>query len=475
MASNQQRVFRHTLVQIIGRALGTIIGLVAVGIVTRSLGTDGFGAYTTITAYLSAFAVLADFGISTTLVAMLAEKNADEERLAKNAFGLRITMTTLVLAVAAGIALLTPYSKDIKQGILIMIVSFIAIAANQIQIAIFQRHVRMDRPALAEVLGRVFLLIGVIISAALHGGLFGILLAVIVSNVLQAIVAGVLLRGISPLTPAWDFAIWKKILSRAWPVGISIALNLIYLRADTLILSFTRTQAEVGLYGAAYRVIDVLTVLPFLFMGVVLPFLASAWSHEDKPKFFHTLQRALDALVLGAAPLAAGTLILGTNALVLVAGEPFRSAGVILELLIFGVAAIFIGAAFTHAVVAANAQKQMLPLLATDAVISFVLYLIFIPKYGALAAATITVFSEIFAAAAAYIVAYRITKRHPSASIALRAIAASMLMMLAILAIPESHTLIRVCVGIISYGIFATLLRAVDIKTLFKFIAKPTA
>ncbi len=471
MPSSAQRVFRHTLLQIMSRAIGTALGLVAVSLIGRSLGTAGFGAYTSITAYLSVFAILADFGVSTTIVAMLSEKDANEEQLARNALGLRIALTLGGLLAAIAIVPFTPYSLEIKYGIVLMTLSFFGISVNQIQTAFFQRHVRMDRPAIAEISGRVLLVLGIWIAVSLKLALVGILLAVIFSNVLHAIIAAFLLKGIAPFRPAANFAVWRIILTRAWPVGASIALNLIYLRADTVILSWTHSQTEVGIYGMAYRVIDVLTVLPMLFMGIVLPFLATAWSYNDSERFTRTLTNALNALVLGAAPLAAGALVLGPDLLALVAGEPFRTSGHVLQLLIFGVAAIFVGAAFTHTIVAVQAQRRMLLPLAIDAILSLALYVLLIPRFGMWAAGSITVFSEIFAAGAAITIAYRSSHAHPSWNIPVRAVIASCIMALVLFAVPTVPLALRLLLGVLVYSAAAFATGAVRPQTLRELLS----
>lgn len=71
----------------------------------------------------------------------------------------------------------------------------------------------------------------------------------------------------------FDASVWKDIIQRSWPLIITIVLNLVYLKADILILSLFKSQADVGLYGAAYRVIDVLVTIPFMIGGTILPIL----------------------------------------------------------------------------------------------------------------------------------------------------------------------------------------------------------
>jgi O-antigen/teichoic acid export membrane protein len=58
------KIAYNTIAQIIGKALATILGLVAVVIMARYLGRQGFGAYTTIITFLSFFGILADLGLT---------------------------------------------------------------------------------------------------------------------------------------------------------------------------------------------------------------------------------------------------------------------------------------------------------------------------------------------------------------------------------------------------------------------------
>ena len=51
----------NTAIQILGKALSTLLGVVALGLVTRTLGTEGFGAYTTVNSFLQVFGVVVDF------------------------------------------------------------------------------------------------------------------------------------------------------------------------------------------------------------------------------------------------------------------------------------------------------------------------------------------------------------------------------------------------------------------------------
>ena len=61
------KVAKNTLIQIISKIISTILGIVALGIMTRALGQDGFGEYTTVFNFMSMFAIVAGACISIRL------------------------------------------------------------------------------------------------------------------------------------------------------------------------------------------------------------------------------------------------------------------------------------------------------------------------------------------------------------------------------------------------------------------------
>ncbi|MBI5254479.1 oligosaccharide flippase family protein, partial [Candidatus Falkowbacteria bacterium] len=159
------------------------------------------------------------------------------------------------------------------------------------------------------------------------------------------------------LRPAFDWQIWKEIWHRSWPFALSISLNLIYLKGDTIILSLFRPQTEVGLYGATYRILDILTMIPTLIMGVALPVLTRFWL-ENKKEFYVLMQKVFDVFLILAVPVILGTMLIADKVMVFVAGQEFFAAGAILRVLIFAAGAILLNGLSGYAVVALNQQRK---------------------------------------------------------------------------------------------------------------------
>lgn len=457
----------NTAIQIIGKLASTILGIATVAVMTRHLSPAGYGDFTTVISFLQFFGILVDFGLTLTMIRMISETAADETRIASNIFTLRLVSGLVFFGLAPVVALFVPnYSADVRAGIAIGTLSFMCITLSQVLSGIFQKHLAVVRMTLAEIAGRLTLLLGAIAAAALQAGMTAFVLAVVVGNVVQFGFGFISARRFTRLTLAFDRELWKKIIAVSWPIGVSIAFNLIYLKGDVVILSIFREREEIGLYGAAYKVLDVVTVVPMAFMGLVLPVLTAAWSAGNRADFNRKLGRAFDFMSILALPLALGAWFVGTDLMKLVAGPDFADSGRYLAILMLAGASVFWSGLYGHAAVALNLQRKMIWGYAFDAAISLGLYFWLIPRYGAIAAAWITVFSEaLIAVITGAVVAYTV-KAAPRLNIFARAAAASAVMAASLAGLSPFPVLLRIVAGMAVYALALYLLGGITKETL---------
>jgi len=449
--SLKRAIAANTIVQVAGKVAGTVFGIVTVGIMTRSLGAAGYGAFTTALTFLQFFGILVDFGLTLTMAKLLAEPGADEGKVASNVFTLRMATAAVFFAIAPVVALAFPYGADIRTAILLGTLSFFAMTGAQVLGGLFQKKLSAGYAAFAEVAGRGVLLVGTLLAARAHAGLMAFVLALVIGNAVQFIIAFVAARRLVPLRFAYDAVLWRRIVHESWPIGISIVFNLIYLKGDVIILSLSRAQEEVGLYGAAYKVLDVVTVVPMIFMGLALPVLTASWIAGNKEEFSRRLRSAFDAMTLIALPLAFGAWPVARDLMVLVAGPEFADSGRYLAILMLAGAAVFWSGLYGHTVVAIGMQRKMIAVYALDAALSLALYFLYVPRYGGVAAAWVTVFAEVFIALAAAIAVIAVTKTLPRVRTFFIALVASIAMTALVYALDDVQVLLRIAIGAVAY------------------------
>jgi O-antigen/teichoic acid export membrane protein len=422
------KVAYNTIIQVISKVVATVLGLFTVAIMTRYLGTAGFGEYTTIITFLAIFGVIADLGLTLVTVQMISQPGVDEKKVLDNLFSLRFLTAIIFLSIAPVAAWFFPYGHDIKIGIIIVVFSFFFIALNQIFTAIFQKHLRMDKVSIAENVSRVVLLAGTLLTVRAGLGLKGILFSIVAGSFVQFVILYFFSRRFAKLNFAFDFSLWREVAQKSWPLALTIFFNLIYLKADTLILSLMKSQSEVGIYGASYKVIDILTTIPFLFAGVVLPILAADWAAKAEERFRKILQKSFDLMIILAVPLVIGTQVIAAPVMVMVAGKEFAEAGIILRILIFAAGFVFVSSFFAHVMVALDKQRRIIPAYVFTAVTALAGYLIFIPRFSYFGAAAVTVYSEAAITAFMVFYAWRFAKFFPRLGIFCKSLAAALIM-----------------------------------------------
>lgn len=451
----------NTAVQIAGKVVSTILGVVAVGMMTRLLGTGGFGAYSTANSFVQVFAIILDMGLNIMIVQMLGERAGDkafEDRAVSAIYSLRFWSALVLLSLAPIIALLTPYSWEIKTAIFAIWGSFFFTMLNQIVIGVQQRHLKMHVVAISEVVGRIVLLAGVFIAMKNGWGVVPVTIFVSIAGMFNFFINFLIARHYASFKIGFDIEFWKIVLKRSWPIGVSVLFVLIYFKSDTLILSWFFPMEEVGIYSAAYRVLEILITFPFMYAGVLLPIMANAWAKKDKDRFAHLTQRSFDAFALLTFPMVAGILLVADKAMVLVGGNEFLASGNVLRILALAVGAIYLGTMFTHAVVALNLQHYILKFYGIVAVVTFILYILFIPQYGLWAAAWLTVFSEVTLSLICAIVTVKKSDMKLSLSVTGKALFVSIVMYFFALPFAENSLIAPIGIGVLVYsvGVFAT-------------------
>lgn len=438
------QVAYNTIIQIIGKAIATILGLAAIAVMARYLREIGFGQYTTIITFLSFFGIMADFGLTLITSQMISRPGNNQAVLLNNLFSLRLISAVFFLGLAPLAVLFFPYEPIIKLGVAVAVLSFFFTALNQILVGFFQKNLTMTVVAAAEVVSRTILLIGIIITAYLNLGLLSIMVATVVSSLASFIMHYWFSRRFIKISWQIDLNVWREIIKKSWPLGLTIFFNLIYLRADIFILSLLKSQTDVGLYGATYKVIDVLTALPFMFAGLILPILTAEWAGRNFPKFNLVLQKSFDAMIILAIPLIVGAQLTAAPLMLLIAGENFVQSGYILKILILAIGFIFVGCLLAHAVIALDKQKNIIGAYVFTAITSLIGYLIFIPRFSYYGAAWVTVYSELAIALFSLYIVVKHSQFRPNLTVILKSSAASLVMALSIYLLIDRLNLVAI-------------------------------
>lgn len=469
--SKTRELAHNSIIQFAGKAISTALGLVAVGMMTRYLGQEQFGWYTTTISFLQFIGVMIDFGMTPVTSQMLSSSEEDENKILNNLLGFRFTTAAFFLALAPLVAWFIPvYPTEVKIAISFTTIHFLAILLRQILTGLYQTKLKMHIHAAGELLGRLILVGALWMLIYMNSSFLPIMGAVVAGSLSYAGLLFAYARKNYNASFAFDFDIWKKIFTKAWPLAISIMFNVIYLKGDTVLLSLFKSQTQVGIYGAAYKVIDVLAESAMMLMGLLLPLLSYAWAKNLTDKFKNRLQKSFDIMMAAAVPMTAGLIILSDQIITLIAGDNFGTSAKILEILALALFGVFLGAIFGHTAVAINKQKKTLWVYVSGAILTLIGYLIFVPKYGMFGAAWMSVFSEIYVGLLLFAVISYYTKKRFKLNTLFKIIVSTAVMAGTIYILPKWNVLILTLVGVFVYGLMLIITGGMPLSTIREIV-----
>ncbi|MDD5567085.1 MAG: flippase [Patescibacteria group bacterium] len=457
-----RQIAHNTIFQLVGKIISTFLGIIVIGLLTRYLGAEKFGYYSTVIAFLQIFAVLLDLGLYIILIKKISEPSAQTDHLVNNIFTLRFFSAIIFLGLAPLASLAFPYPTIVKLGIALTSLSYLFVSLNQVLTGLFQKNLKMNKVALAEVLGRIVLLGATALVLFFKLGLLSVLVAVILGSFVNFLYVFMAARRFVKIRFVFHWSTWRNILAEAWPIGLSVAFNLIYFKGDTVILSLYQPAADVGIYGATYKVLEILITLPAMFAGLVMPLLTTAFALGDTLRFQKLIQRSVNFLILMSLPLIVGVQFVAKPLMLLIAGNEFAAAGNVLRILVVATGIIFVGSLFGNAVVSVNKQKSMIWVYFLVAAISLTGYLILIPRYSYYGAAAITVLSEFLIMLGSALMVRRAIRFRLDRSGPIRILLATLAMASCLWLFRESHWLVLILVGFISYSLFLVLFKGIS-------------
>ena len=250
---DSKRVLNNSIALLIMDLSSKVVPLVTFPWILRALGPESYGKVGFATAVTGFFGLLASPGFRAFGIRETARAAEPPRTLVQKLMSARILLATVsfVLLVAFTFTL-APQDWMTRLLLLITGTSFL-IAAVDVQ-WLYIGHSSMWRVSSVTVLGQLVYM--ALILSLVHGttDAWIVPFATSVSAVVSvAILLRRARRDFDIGMPKYVPEEWAKILPICATLGIASMMSLIYDQIDTVMLRYLRTEAEVGLYVASYR------------------------------------------------------------------------------------------------------------------------------------------------------------------------------------------------------------------------------
>lgn len=401
-------VIRGGVLRTASYAGGALLAAGTAVFLLRGLGVDDFGRYAAVAALLAVVSTLSDAGLTAVGVRELSLLEAASERkaLLGNLVALRLVLGTGAIAAAVVFALIAGYDHVMVEGVVLGGVGVLLVNTQATMIAPLSVELRIGRVALVELVRYVVTFALIAALSIVGSSLLPYFAVQVVVGLVVLAVTPLLLRSAQGMLPRLDRTAVRRLLRDAAPVGIALAMNVVYLRLLVLLVSLQTSHHETGLYGTAFRTIELFIGVPPLVIGVAIPVLAVA-AAEDRRRLALGVQRLAEVSLVASLGVALCVSVVATPAVRLLGGANYAGAGPMLQIQTWALVPLAVGSVLSFALLALRRQASIAVANAAALVLVLLAGTLLVHLYEGVGAAITGVASEGVLTAALGILLYR--------------------------------------------------------------------
>jgi len=426
------------------------------------------GAYTFAVALAALFRLLPAFSFDAMLTRELTQQPRRESLLVPNAAYVRLILAAAAyLGLAATLALGGYDDLTTKAGLIAgLVLPMVALDTFRNSLGI---RLRLGWTSIADALEGALTLAGALLIAAGGGSVFAFLWLYVAAKAVNGLVLLLAARRLATLDFRPRRDAWLPLLRAAAPLALATMLIAFYFRIDMILLARLKPAADVGQYGAAYKFLDTILLVPALVMAVLSPVIAR--SVVEEPQLLRRRYRRSLALMTTAA---LGIAVLGgMTATRVVPALPgfgaYHGAGRALAVLSLAAALSFLAAVVHATLIASHRQRRLIQIALVAIVVNVVLNATLIPPYSYMGAAWATVSTEVVVLALSFLAIRPLNLGFPLGALA-RAAAAAVILAIVLAATYRLPALVQAVLGLVVYLGAVVATGAVDRSELRLFL-----
>lgn len=388
--------------------IGSKIASIALYVVmARRLGDAAFGVFTFGMAFVTLVTTLANMGQQAILTREVARDRARFHDYFTNTLSLQLALSVPALLLALGVHAVLGFDAGARTVVLLLGVAVVAEALMTTCFAVFQAYERLGFIPIV-LLAQRWTTAAVGIAAVALGGDVVTVSAIYLAGAVGALALALYYVVTRIARPRLEVHIrrWLPLMRVALPIGIAGVFATILFRIDVAMLGWYTTDAEVGQYGAAYRLLESTLFISWSIGTAVYP-VFSRLSRMSATPIAAVFQAALKLALALTLPAAIGAAVLAYPLMELLYGAQFRdgaSALVLLAPTIILYPPTYIAALV---LISQDRQSTLAWVYGSVTLVNVGLNMVLIPRYSFDGAAFATSFCEALRAAAMMALALR--------------------------------------------------------------------
>lgn len=380
-------LLRNTTVLGAARIVERLGNLLVAFFLSRRAGAAGLGTYATAVAYFQLVTIAGEMGCSNLLIREIAKRPERTSSFVVHASAIAVVVSAVAMA---GMWALVPhlgYSAELRAGLMVVILAILPAVLNTVQEAVFVAHRRVEYETLTTLASTVVTVAASwVLLGRGHGAVSLLAVLVIAEFAVTLVYFRLVHHRIAPLRLELRAAEGRALLRDLRPFAGSSLLGGIFSRPEIIILSLLATEAQVGYYTGALKLVDLWQFAPQVYMLNVFPVLSRA-TVAGAEGVQGIQDRALGHLLAVGLPLSAGLAFAARPIVEAFYGPGFGPAVVVLRLLAANVCLYCVHSVLWRVLAARGEQGRVLRIQVVSLAVRLALNVVLIARFGAPGAA----------------------------------------------------------------------------------------
>lgn len=394
LSPNLRKVINNIGWLLTERVLRMAIGFFVLAWMARYLGADHFGLLNYAIAFYSMFSVVAQLGLNQIVVRDLVSEPSCKNEILGTAFLLKLASGVVAFLLGSvSIFLLRP-DDPLSQTLVVIIAASSLVQEFSVTDFWFQSQVQSKYAVWARNAAFIILTLVRVTLIQTRASVIAFAWVVLAETIVTVIGLLIAYQGTGQKIQAWrgNWRRAQKMLKVSWPLIFSNIAIIIYLYVDQVMLGQLADNKAVGIYAVAVRLSEVWPFTATAIVTSVAPSIIEAKKVSEK-LYYERIQRLCNLLALIVYSIAIPLTFLSTPLVVLVFGQEYAPAGLVLSIHIWSSLFVFLGYVKEVWIATEELTGYALAASITGAVVNILLNLWLIPIYRELGAAIATVIS----------------------------------------------------------------------------------
>lgn len=327
------RAARNAGLRAVAEVVGKICTFLLFAVLARETGQDGVGAFVLALAFLFVVMTPAGLGLDSWYLREASRDRTAVGRLFYDLLALKLAMTVPVLALGFAAMSLLGYEPEVRETVYVLSVGIVFEQLGKTTQTVFNAVERAGLLGATLIVQRV---LGTALGIAVLAAGYGVVTvaAAYSAGAVVAFALGLVLvhRRVGVPRLSVRRAGWPGLVRTSAPYAVQSVVNGLLARADTIVLSVLATQAAIGRYGAAYRLLETTLFVAWALNGAFAAMYAYL-GRDTSPTIGSVFHRSVKAGVVILLPAAVATGLLAEPLCRLAFGADFEAAAEPLRLL----------------------------------------------------------------------------------------------------------------------------------------------